>query len=87
MDGAADAVTLDQTGAPAATISADDLMGAGLPELPELTSEEEYAAALAAEQRYELDPDGTLTEVDGDQAGTEGYAWRRSDRGTVWGRP
>lgn len=62
-------------------------MGAALLELPELTSEEEYATALAAEQRYELDPDGTLTEVDGDQAGTEGYAWRRSDRSTGWGTP
>lgn len=60
MDGAADAVTLDQTGAPAATISADDLMGAALLELPELTREEGYSAALTKEQRFELDPDGTL---------------------------
>jgi len=53
---------------------------------PELTSEEEYAEALAAEQRWELTVDGELTE-EADDAPARGRAWTGRARGSGWGRP
>jgi len=68
-----------------AAISPEDL--AELDQLgPELTSEEEYAEALAAEQRWQLAADGTLTE-EADDDPARGRAWTSRARGAAWGRP
>jgi len=53
---------------------------------PELTSEEEYAQALDAEQRWQLTADGELTEETADDP-ARGRAWTSRARGGGWGRP
>jgi len=53
---------------------------------PELTSEEAYTEALDAEQLWELEPDGTLTEAT-DDGPARGRAWTGRARGAAWGRP
>ena len=58
---------------------------AQLAEVDRITSEDAYAEALAAEQLWELEPDGTLTEATDDDAATRGRAWSARNRG-VWGR-
>jgi len=65
-------------------ISAEDLAEMDTLTGPELTSEEEYAQALDAEQRYELEPAGTLTEIIDDP--TRAQAWGYNP-GTACGRP
>jgi len=66
-------------------ISPEDL--AEMDELgPELTSEEAYTEALDAEQLWELEPDGTLTEAT-DDGPARGRAWTGRARGAAWGRP
>jgi hypothetical protein len=58
---------------------------AQLAEVDRITTEDAYAEALAAEQLWELEPDGTLTEATDDDAATRGRAWSARNRG-VWGR-
>ena len=53
---------------------------------PELTSEEEYAQALDAEQRWQLAVDGELIE-ETDDGPARGRAWTGRARGGGWGRP
>jgi len=68
-----------------ATISPEDL--AELDHVgPELTSEEEYAQALDAEQRWQLAADGEITE-EADDDPARGRAWTSRARGAAWGRP
>ncbi|GAA5140383.1 hypothetical protein GCM10023320_78000 [Pseudonocardia adelaidensis] len=52
-----------------ATVTADQLA-----EVEELTTEQDYAAALDDEQLWDLEPDGTLTEADEDERSPR--AWR-----------
>ena len=61
----------DHTATDTATISAGDLA-----ELAELTSEEEYAAALSADVEWQLLADGTLARGTG-STGRGGRAWGR----------
>ena len=56
-----------------------------LAEVDRITSEDAYAEALGAEQLWELEPDGTLTEATDDPA--RGRAWTSRARGAAWGRP
>ena len=68
-----------------ATITPEDL--AELDHVgPELTSEAEYAEALAAEQRWQLTADGEITEEAADDP-ARGRAWTSRARGAAWGRP
>jgi len=58
---------------------------AQLAEVDRITTEDAYAEALAAEQLWELEPDGTLTEATDDDP-ARGRAWTSRARGAAWGR-
>ena len=57
-----------------------------LPEVDRITTEDAYAEALAAEQRWQLAADGELTE-EADDDPARGRAWTSRARGGGWGRP
>ena len=71
-------------GTDTSVLSADDVAAAYRLTDVELTSEEEYDAALDAEVRWDLEPDGTITRTTDDP--TRGRAWGRS-AGRAWGQP
>jgi len=59
---------------------------ARLAEAGRITTEDAYAEALAAEQLWELESDGTLTEATDDDP-ARGRAWTSRARGAAWVRP